>query len=145
MKFKETQPRTITKTLIYKVLTFVDLFVLTLLWGGSLGQAMTLGVLAVTLGMLIYYIYERVWVYIGWQRDDTGFESVSRSITKAIIYRIVIYIVVMIQAMFILSGSNASAMGFSLAQTVTNFLLYYFTDRIFNKISWGKVLVADEE
>ena len=47
-------------------------------------------------------------------------------------------------ARMFLTDGNAVAASFTIWQMVINFTLYYFVERVFNKISWGKKLQQAE-
>ncbi len=139
---KETHTRTLAKTIAYRICVILVMFFLTLAFGGTIGQALSFGVVALVIGSAVYYLYERIWLITGWKRNE-GYDSKWRSLVKAVLYRLVIIVVVMIAARFILTDSNTVAAGLAIAQSVTNIILYYLIERIFNSLEWGKLKKRD--
>jgi uncharacterized membrane protein len=60
----------------------------------------------------------------------------TRSIVKSILWR-VICIAVSITTSFFLTGEWNIAVAIGLAYNVTNVVLYYFHERMWNRIKWG--------
>ena len=69
---------------------------------------------------------------------DPSVETVERSIIKTISYRIVIGIMEFIVIYFV-TGRPAIALGFIVISTVYSMITFYFHDRIWDRIKWGKV------
>jgi uncharacterized membrane protein len=63
-------------------------------------------------------------------------ESRKRSIVKSIVWR-VICIVVSILTVFFLSGKWDIAVAVGTIYNVITMILYYFHERIWNRIKWG--------
>ncbi len=135
---QETHTRTLAKTIAYRICVIMVMFFLTLAFGGTVAQALSFGVVALVIGSIVYYSYERLWLLTGWKRSN-GYDSKWRSVIKAVLYRLVIIVVVMVAAKIILTDSNTVAAGLALAQSAANIILYYLIERIFNSLSWGKV------
>ena len=64
-------------------------------------------------------------------------EHWRRSLVKAITYRIII-IVLDITVIYILTGRLDVALGFMIISNVCTSIAYYFHERVWNKIGWGK-------
>jgi len=63
-------------------------------------------------------------------------ESRKRSVVKAIIWRI-ICIIVSIVTSYILTGSWNIAVAIGSVYNIVTMILYYFHERLWNKIKWG--------
>jgi uncharacterized membrane protein len=133
---KETHLRTVVKTVLYRILSLCGIFVLSLLWGASSQTAGLMVLLVIIFGSTIYYIHDRVWLMFKWKRED-GKDSMSRSLAKTVIYRIITTIVGAILAKLVLQTSTESAVTWALAQAATNMVLYFIMERGFNYIKWG--------
>lgn len=145
MLIKETHSRSVVKAVLYRIASVVAIMVLTVLFGGTLMSAIKVGAGVVVFGTAIYYIHERVWIKFIWGRTNTGADKINRSLTKTVIYRAITMVVSFILAKVFISGSsNATAVEFAIAQAVTNMCLFYITERIFNKISWGLTVTNHE-
>ena len=136
----ETHVRTITKTVIYRVIVVMIMMAMVLAFGGSPVQALQYGLATIIIGTSVYYVYERLCLFVPWARDSEGKDSVLRTVIKTALYRLIIIGVVMIVSRLIFLESNASAASFALIQTVINLIVYFITERVFNRISWGKKL-----
>jgi hypothetical protein len=113
-----------------------------MVFGGTGNQMVAFGIAAFIIGSTTYYLHDRVWLLFGWRRDVNGVDSTSRSITKTIVYRIIILICTFITAKIIFSGSdigsNQSAATFAVAMLVANAVMYYILEKVCNLIPWGK-------
>lgn len=137
---RETHARTITKAIIYRILSVIAIMIITLAFGGTIEQAMSVGAVVIVLGTTIYYIHDRIWVRTNWYRSLEGKDNHWRSILKTIIYRLVTMTAAFFIATFILGSSGGAATGFAIAQAVTNMTLFYIVERVFNSINWGRIV-----
>ena len=64
-------------------------------------------------------------------------ESRIRSLTKAITYRVII-LVLDFTAVYLLTGRYEVALGFMIVSNVYTSIAYYFHERIWSGISWGR-------
>jgi uncharacterized membrane protein len=64
-------------------------------------------------------------------------EKNARSIVKSLTYRLTI-VVLDITVIYILTGRLDAALGFALISNIYTTVAYYFHERIWNKIGWGK-------
>jgi len=64
-------------------------------------------------------------------------EHWNRSLTKAITYRLVI-LILDFTSVYLLTGKIEVALGFMLLSNIYTSIAYYFHERIWNKIKWGK-------
>jgi len=64
-------------------------------------------------------------------------EHWTRSLTKAITYRIAI-IILDFTSVYLLTGRVDVALGFMLISNIYTSIAYYFHERIWNRIKWGK-------
>ncbi len=65
------------------------------------------------------------------------FEEHKRSISKAVTYRVIIIILDFL-VVFLLTGKTEIALSFMIISNIYTTLAYYFHERIWNKIKWGK-------
>jgi uncharacterized membrane protein len=63
-------------------------------------------------------------------------ETTKRSIFKAISWRLIGTAAVLIISL-VVTGSFALAGSIAITQLVTNTILYFFHERLWNKITWG--------
>lgn len=133
---KETHLRTVVKTVLYRILSLVGIFVLSLLWGASTQTAGLMVLIVIILGSTIYYVHDRIWLWFPWKRDQ-GKDAISRTLAKTVIYRLITTMVAFLLAKFVIGVSSESAVGWALAQAGTNMVLYFLMERVFNYIKWG--------
>lgn len=134
----ETHARTLTKLAIYRVMSMLATMIFTLILGGSLSQAVAMTVTVFLVGSTHYYLYDRLWMYIPWQRSIDGNDSKKRSIVKTVTYRLTALLVVMLMAKLIFADT-VIAFFVAVFKFVFNAILYFTIERIFNNISWGKI------
>jgi uncharacterized membrane protein len=136
----ETHARTLTKTVLYRSIVVLVMMAMVLAYGGSPIQALQYGLATIIIGTSVYYVYERLCLFVPWARDAEGKDSMLRSVIKTVFYRLIIIGVVMVVSRLIFLESNASAAGFALVQTVINLVVYFIVERVFNRVNWGKKL-----
>jgi hypothetical protein len=137
---KETQTRTIVKAVIYRFFSVVAIMLLSLLFGASMASAGIVGLIVIVLGTTIYYIHDRLWLRTRWARNEQGIDDVKRSVLKTIIYRALTMVVGFLIALFVLNSNNSNAVLFAVAQAITNMTFFFIVERVFNLISWGKIV-----
>lgn len=134
----ETHPRTLIKAAIYRIFSIVSTIGLTLILGGNWLQAINMGIMVLVVGTAHYYLYDRLWLWIPWQRTSTGIDSHWRSIVKAIIYRLTALLSFMILARAVFADTTLIAFLLASGKFVINATTYYILERVFNTVSWGK-------
>lgn len=66
-------------------------------------------------------------------------ETLQRSIVKTISYRIIILILDFV-SIYLFTGKVKIAIGFMIVSNVYTTLGYFFHERIWDKIKWGKII-----
>ena len=140
MLIKETHLRTTLKAAIYRVLSVSMAISLTIVYGATLEQALTFGLVALLVGMLWFYLYDRVWLFVPWHRNEEGTDTKTRSAVKAVLYRLVVILMTAATARAIFTDSNFTAMLMAGSQFVSNILIYFILERVWNKVAWGKII-----
>lgn len=68
LKHSETSLRSLVKSISYRLVIIVSIFIISFLTTGDLGTTATItGITAIT-GTILYYLHERVWSVISWGR-----------------------------------------------------------------------------
>lgn len=140
----ETHVRTASKMVLYKIISMVVSYFLALAFGANTMQALTMSFVALTIGSLHYYLYDRLWLYIPWKRTEDGHETQLRSIVKTIVYRISVVIVMMIVARAVFLDSNWEAFLMASVKFVTHAITYFTLERVYDRVQWGKILTTKE-
>lgn len=141
---KETHLRTTIKAGAYRVISVTLAILLTMVYGATLQQALSFGAIALFIGMLWFYLYDRVWLFIRWHRDEQGKDTKTRSAVKAVLYRIVVILMTAITARAIFTDSNFTAILMAGSQFVSNILIYFVLERVWNRVSWGKIIPEEQ-
>ena len=141
---KETHIRTIVKTVVYRIISIIVTMGLTLAFGGSALQAVQFGLVSLIIGSSHYYIYDRIWQFIPWQRSVDGKDTQLRSIVKSVVYRITVILVLMVSARMIFADSNLTAFLVATTKFIINTISYFVLERIFNRTSWGLVTTTQD-
>ena len=135
----ETHLRTTAKVVVYRSISLTTTMLLTMAYGASIAQAMAFGVYALLSGLLMLYVYDRIWLLIGWNRDSRGEDTNKRSIVKAIVYRCIVMLMVMAGSLVIFTSSSLTAFLMAATQFVMNITTFYICESVWNKIKWGKI------
>jgi uncharacterized membrane protein len=141
---KETHLRTLAKSGVYRISSVTLAICLTLVYGATLGQALSFGVVSLIWGLCWFYMFDRLWLLTGWKRNQDGQDSKTRSIIKAVIYRLFVVLFVAFSSRIMWTDSNFTAMLMAGSQFMTNILTYFLLERIWNRISWGKIFSEEE-
>jgi len=64
----ETKKRSITKTITWRIIALSSTFIITYLFLGSFQQSLVVTILLNVTAIILYYIHERVWNLINWER-----------------------------------------------------------------------------
>jgi len=64
-------------------------------------------------------------------------ETFRRSVVKTISYRIIIIILDFV-AIYLFTGKISVALGFTIVSNIYTTVVYFFHERIWDKIKWGK-------
>jgi uncharacterized membrane protein len=62
----ETRTRTLVKTVIYRIWVIVSTYLMLLITGQSMTQALVPTIIINCVWMTSYYFYERIWIRIEW-------------------------------------------------------------------------------
>jgi uncharacterized membrane protein len=145
--YNETHARSIVKTLTIRVLFSLSHLVNGFIISGSwIIGAQILGVAAV-INMTLHWLHERGWNWFQWNRkpeDDRFFkDGHPRTISKSITWRALITCSNFLIPYF-MTGSLGKALAFLTIATFMNIVIYYTHERVWNRVSWGKVAKTDE-
>lgn len=69
-KVTETRTRTLVKTIIYRIWVIVSTYVMLLITGQSMTQALIPTIVINCVWMTSYYLYDRLWTRIDWGRIE---------------------------------------------------------------------------
>jgi uncharacterized membrane protein len=128
--------RAIVKASTFKVLATLVGFLLTYFFTGSKTTALIVVIVNAITVFLGFYFHERVWEKIKWQINN-GNDSTKRAFVKTVTYKIVSFTIGFLTKWAII-GDLLTALSIGVSKNIITFILYYFHERIWDKISWGK-------
>ena len=152
----EIQPaRSITKAISWRVVGTLDTLILSFVILSYLGPlfgldeassadkiktAASIALTEVATKMTLYYLHERLWSRLQWDRDldEEGHyrDGRRRSVTKTATWRVVASVDTMVLGL-IFTGSLATAISIGGFEVFTKVALYFFHERSWARIRWG--------
>lgn len=137
---RESHARSLIKGISWRVVATTDTIVVvalvTLLNGEmSIEHAVKIGAYEFLLKYFVYYAHERVWENI---RSGDGLEK-SRTLKKAISWRIVATSMTFMIAGAVLGGMGALALTIAGIEFFSKFVLYYVHERVWARIPLGRI------
>jgi uncharacterized membrane protein len=144
--FLETKARVFTKVVVWRILLSVSHFLNALIVTGSWQKGLQIVGVTAIVSTIAYWLHEQVWSSGRWGRNKntriTFTDNFSRTGMKLFTWRIVITITNFLIVYFI-SGSVRAGVEFMSIATAINIVLYWFHERMWNKIKWGKLINND--
>ena len=135
---QDTHTKTLAKTITYRIVSTIINILLTPTFGGNTLQAITMGGLMMSTAVIHYYLYDRLWLYIPWQRSAAGDDSRTRTLIKSVIYRMSALLVTAAIARMVFADTNLVAIMMASVKFVVNLAAYYGVERLFNWWRWGR-------
>ena len=109
---------------------------------GSWITGLQIAGLAAIVNSVLFWLHERVWNQSQWNRkpdNQTKFiEGQPRTISKILTWRVLITIS-NFMIPFVMTGSWKLGLSFLTLATVVNIAIYWGHERVWNRVSWGKV------
>jgi uncharacterized membrane protein len=138
----ESHPRTLTKTILYRVLSIISAMIITLILGAGMNAAGTVALIMLVLGTVMYYLHDRVWLLFTWDRQN-GHDSSRRSLAKTVVYRLLVVVAMIITARLVVSDDMATDVIWAVSSMIVQLGIYFGLERVFDRMSWGKVTKHD--
>ena len=134
-------------TLDTLLLSFVILSFLSPLFGldessgtEKMKTALSIALTEVATKMILYYLHERIWSRLQWERslDEEGNYrgSLRRSATKTATWRVIASTDTMLLGL-LFTGNLATAISIGGFEIITKLVLYFFHERFWTRIRWG--------
>jgi len=138
---RESHARSLIKGASWRVVATTDTIVVVAIvtsftsGGMNIAHALAIGGIEFFLKYAIYYLHERVWEGL---RKGDGLDK-SRTLKKAISWRIVATTMTFIIAGLVLKSLGGVALAIAIIEFFTKFALYYLHERIWSRIPLGKI------
>lgn len=143
MNFKETQTRSIVKTIVCRIFFTISVVSNMYIAGATWYQILVMLPVGASVNSFLYWAHERIWNYFQWNRkprnDFWFYEGQPRTLAKSVTWRITISMSNLFLPYFITGSWGTAAIYFTLA-TVVNATIFYVNERVWNRIAWGKVI-----
>jgi len=139
----ETKRRSVVKALTWRVIASLDTTIIAYFVTGDITQAISIGGFEVITKMVIYFFHERAWNGIKWGKrieDLPGVKTADtkrRSVLKAATWRVLGTIDTFVLSS-IFTKNVKHATGIALIELITKPILYFFHERFWNSVFWGK-------
>jgi len=144
---KVTKKRSITKSITWRFLGSLDTFFLSLIiinyssQNYSFNLAFYIAGLEIITKTFLYYFHERIWDNYKIGRFANGVKR-TRSFYKAITWRITASLDTFLVS-FIITGRFDWATSIAIFEIITKSIIYYFHERIWNRVNWGRIISND--
>lgn len=142
---KDSNLRSLVKGVSWRAFATIDTIVIAYLVTGEIRNAITIGAIELITKILLFYLHERVWVYYA---QDKMYEK-KWSIVKAFSWRLTGTADTMILSYLVITfgeglmSGNGDAMKqastIGMVELVTKMILFYFHERLWSNISFGRV------
>ena len=138
----ESQLRTVIKTVSWRVIALIITILILYMVGDTWWIALSAGIVANIAKTILYYLHERVWNTVKWGRKilksaKKWSETYWRSLVKTVSWKLVGTMATILPVYFYTLDWKL-AIGSGILINVIKAFLYYFHERIWNKISWEK-------
>lgn len=144
--FTESRTRTILKVITWRVLLTISHVVNAFIITGSLITGLQIAGLAAVINSVLFWLHERAWNFAQWNRKENGelyTEGQPRTLSKIITWRIAITLSNFFIP-YIMTGSFGAAALFTGVATVVNMFIFWSHERVWDKISFGKIRATSD-
>ena len=140
---KVTKNRSLIKSISYRVIGFVNTFLISFLVINdgvnekTIKYSLYLALLVLIIKAITYYLHERFWNIFDFGRLNITV-SKMRSILKALTWRIAASTITLISAILITSNLEWTK-SIVIYEFINGILIYYVHERIWNRLNWGRI------
>lgn len=128
--------RTFIKTLTYRILSVITVLALSILMDYGSGFGLKFVIITMTLGFLLFFIHEKIWIKIKWLKDNS-YDTKKRSLVKTISWRVMSFIALFFIGL-VLGLSSENALSWTIWNNLAFIVVHYLHERMWNKITWGR-------
>ncbi|MDC3122667.1 DUF2061 domain-containing protein [Alphaproteobacteria bacterium] len=139
-----TKKRSLIKSLTWRLLGSIDTFILSLIIINyssekySYDLALYIASFEIITKTILYYFHERIWniFKIGRLKEKV---KRGRSLFKAMTWRIIASLDTFFLS-YIITGRFDWATSIAIFEIITKAIIYYFHERAWNRVKWGRVI-----
>ena len=139
-----TKKRSLVKSLTWRLLGSIDTFILSLIIINyssekySYDLALYIASFEIITKTILYYFHERIWniFKIGRLKEKV---KRGRSLFKAMTWRVIASLDTFFLS-YIITGRFDWATSIAIFEIITKAIIYYFHERAWNRVKWGRVI-----
>jgi uncharacterized membrane protein len=139
-----TKKRSLIKSLTWRLLGSIDTFILSLIIINyssekySYDLALYIASFEIITKTILYYFHERIWniFKIGRLKEKV---KRGRSLFKAMTWRVIASLDTFFLS-YIITGRFDWATSIAIFEIITKAIIYYFHERAWNRVKWGRVI-----
>ena len=135
---KDSNLRSFVKGVSWRIVGSIDTFLLGWLIFDNVEAATKIAALELATKIFFYFLHERLWNIIKLGRKKDGSVTNWRSVIKSISYRLFASMDTALLS-FLITGKVVGAFTLSGFELVSKLFLYYFHERLWSKIKWGRI------
>ena len=143
-----TKKRSLIKSLTWRLLGSIDTFILSLIIINyssekySYDLALYIASFEIITKTILYYFHERIWniFKIGRLKEKV---KRGRSLFKAMTWRIIASLDTFFLS-YIITGRFDWATSIAIFEIITKAIIYYFHERAWNRVKWGRLVTENE-
>jgi len=144
MVAKETNARSAVKAIGWRFTAGIVTAITSYIFTGSLAMAASIVGWDLCSKSVTMFIGERIWNKFDWGKEK-GADSSKRSLAKAIAWRIFAAFNTLVGATLLNKGNVGVAGKIAGSDSVVKTVLFYFYERLWATIAWGKYEAAEDE
>lgn len=131
--------RSVVKGITWRVTGTLDTIFLAFIVTGTFVNAVKIGLTEVVTKVILYYLHERIWNIIPFGRIHGVGPTHARSFIKGVSWRMLGTIDTIVIS-YIITGQWMSAVKIGTFEIITKILLFYFHERVWGKVKWGRII-----
>jgi len=153
MSKQESHLRSLVKGVSWRATGTLDTILVATFVTHDFSTALKIGAVEVFTKIALYYGHERIWQKIKWgqpvvdaqwQTEKPAKDSHIRSFVKGISWRATGTVDTMLISYFV-TGNPLTALKIGAVEIFTKLVLYYFHERVWQKIKWGHPKNSDNQ
>jgi len=139
-----TKKRSLIKSLTWRILGSIDTFILSLVIINYSSEkytydlALYIASFEIITKTILYYFHERIWNFFKIGRLKEKVRR-GRSLFKAVTWRIIASLDTFFLS-YIITGRFDWATSIAIFEIITKAIIYYFHERAWNRVKWGRVI-----
>lgn len=134
---KDTNTRTVAKTVSYRFWVMVSMVLVGLSFGKDAEWITKFIVMSWTVGLVSFIIHEKIWNFFQIWKEN-GYDMKIRSIAKTVTWRIYSFIAIFLIAKFLGGSGNAEALSYTIVSNIVFVVVHYTHERVWNMFNWGR-------